>query len=161
MKQASSEGIMKAVISDTYFARKESLSRVGVKPLVDEYVKWGSLYCKPKQCFSNALATSQLEEIDLVIGYVYFPLYGVSVEHAWNRNESGEHFDMTAALFWDKNDTDKNEYFELATLSHKEADEFFDEFGGIHHIELLRSGRYNDCFQSRLVSFYAGNKKVS
>jgi hypothetical protein len=109
----------------------------------DDMIKWASLFFKEKQCFSNALNLSAVDECDYVLGYVYLRDLGIAIEHAWNCDEQG-HFDLTAQIFW-KNET-QVEYVELLRLESTMAKRTFEQCDGVDHMALRRSDAYKYLF---------------
>ncbi len=121
----------------------EYLKPVQCEELCDDVIKWAALFFKEKQCFSNALNFSILDECEYVLGYVYLNDFGIAIEHAWNCDERG-HFDLTAQLFWE-NETPV-EYVELLRLNANNAQLTFEQCNGVDHMALRRSSKYRYLF---------------
>lgn len=114
----------------------------------DRELRYAKLFFKPSRCFDNALTHSMVTGSTVVVGYVYIPLYGIAIEHAWNRREDGD-FDYTRSLFWDESQGDEV-YFELLSFNHDEAHQCMEDHGGIDHLALRTSGEYDHIFRYKL-----------
>lgn len=127
----------------------EHLNKVSCMPEPKEQLNWARRFFRVKQCFSNALQMSIVTECDLVVGYVFLPEFGICIEHAWNAHLFGNHFDLTAQLFW--NAERSAEYFQLLRLSSEESLVFYQERKGVDHMALRRMPKYQHLFKINMI----------
>ncbi|MEZ8733603.1 hypothetical protein [Vibrio sp. 10N.239.312.D08] len=130
-------------IASTQSVLKEHLKPVSCYPASSDWVGVASKFLQEKQCFSNSLNLSSIDGSDYVLGYVYMSDIGISIEHAWNRDQNG-YFDLTAQLFWQL-DTPV-EYVELIRFPSHKAQDVFQKCKGVDHMALRMSVDYQYLF---------------
>lgn len=133
-------------ITNLYGVREELLKTVHCEAQPVAVKEWASNFFKVKQCYSNALNMSLVDECDYILGFVFLKDAGVVIEHAWNCDGEG-HLDLTAELFW-KLDT-PTEYIEVVRLSTNSAEQQFEQYGGVDFLSMRKSKEYSHIFMRR------------
>ena len=112
----------------------------------NEMVAWCEQFMQEKRCFNNSMLLSVFSDCEVVVGYVFIEKFGISIEHAWNR-QSGIDIDMTARLFFPE--TSSLAYYEMVTLAPEEVVRRYDNKIGVDHHTFRIDPKYKHLFGCR------------
>ena len=119
-------------------AVNQAVSRDKLKPVSNFYevnhevLEWSKAFVNMGQCFNNALAMTDVDHCDYVLGFLFIPEQHMIMGHAWNLDESG-HFDLTSQLYWKNRNEIEYYYLDLLRLNPTQTDNYLKKAKGLHH----------------------------
>ncbi|ELP6119456.1 hypothetical protein QTV43_000601 [Vibrio vulnificus] len=82
---------------------------------------------------------SEIDDCDVVVGYLYSSQTNEWIEHAWNA-KGDVHLDLTIDLFVSDFKYGIDKHHQLIRLSTEQVQSLMTNFGGIHHGALIQAG---------------------
>lgn len=132
-------------------AVNQAVTREKLRPVSNFYevnhevLEWSKAFVNMGQCYNNALAMSDVDNCDYVLGFLFIPEQQMIIAHAWNLDETG-HFDLTSQLYWKNRQEIEYYYIELLRLSPTQTDIYFKKAKGLHHAALRKINEFKEFY---------------